>query len=171
MATFHTGLCHRCASDLQSVAGDPILDGVAKFSHQNHMDPLFGFDQGAVLKELMVYFREATVTCGTSGTCLMGGAKHSPSERHTEQKTGKDTENGKKTYENGMNRDENGTKTGHLVARCDFEGLLRAPNWVSRETETATRILGYLRSKTMKEFAKFESVAEKSRETSNCDYI
>ena len=42
MATLHTGMCQRCATDLKEVEDDDFLSGIAKYSPVNHMDPLFG---------------------------------------------------------------------------------------------------------------------------------
>ncbi len=52
LATFHTGECERCVKDLEKVAADPFLKGIAKFSARNNMDLLYGLHGTPELLEL-----------------------------------------------------------------------------------------------------------------------
>ena len=69
-ATFHKGVCQRCADSLKKVEADDSLRGIATFSSQNMMDLLWGIpdvddprctDDVALRKELRACFDQATV--------------------------------------------------------------------------------------------------------------
>ena len=71
-AKLHTGRCKKCKADLDKAEKDELTKGVAKFSLENQMDILMGYDNprnthfpghdvGAILTELGYYFKHATI--------------------------------------------------------------------------------------------------------------